>query len=63
MLHYNFCLRETFNFSAIRVQGLFFWRPKNIAHPKPSFWSFKSIIESHKMKVSIENLRLLTKNA
>ena len=39
--------------SAVRVQKLFFWRPKNIANPKPSFFSFKSFIENPKMKVSI----------
>ena len=39
--------------SVVRVQKLFFWRPKNIANPKPSFFSFKSFIENPKMKVSI----------
>nr|XP_058944307.1 uncharacterized protein LOC131772436 [Pocillopora verrucosa] len=36
-----------------RVQSLFFWTPSNITNPKPSFFSFKAIIENPKMKQTV----------
>ena len=38
-----------------RVQSLFSWRPGNRKDPQPSYFSFKSIIENPKMKVSSLN--------
>lgn len=37
----------------ISVQALFSWRPEDMTNPKPSFFSFKSIVENPKLKVSM----------
>lgn len=35
----------------ISIQALFSWRPEDMTNPKPSFFSFKSIVENPKLKV------------
>lgn len=40
-------------FISIRVRSLFLWRPGNTSSPRPSFFSFKVIIDNSKMKVRI----------
>ena len=52
----DFLLMSLYFLGYYRAQILFSWIPEDLTNPQPSLFSFKSIIENPKMKVSISTV-------
>lgn len=59
--YYVFTETSTFAFFLFRVQSLFSWRPGNLKNPQSAYFSFNSIIENPKMKVSVMCFLILSR--